>query len=85
MNAAILGRTYVEIQTTKLLVRLAALLFCIVTILAGVLAVTLSHERRGARERICAERLLALKARNPEVATWMHPADACLSLEIVNR
>lgn len=76
--------SYVKIETGPALVVLAATLFFLSTLSAGVLAVTLTHERRAGRAERCAATVREFKLRNPGLAhghvTLGHPCDDVLAL-----
>lgn len=43
------------------------------------------HEVRALKQQICAERLMALKARNPFIERYLLPAEPCQALALATR
>jgi hypothetical protein len=70
-------------QLQPWVIRALAGLALLVALAGAIRVTTLVHEKRQLERALCAEQLRSLKARSSLAQTMVHPADACLAVEVV--
>lgn len=81
MDLVVRAPHYLRIETSVRTAVAALALLALTIAGAGAWGVTSSHRARAERQARCAAELRALKQRNPFIARYLLPVDACLAYE----